>query len=85
VTTSTTPTTELIFEAMESRAWDRDELARRMRVPRSVLDSILSGHRPINAPVARLLVAAFGERTPEFWTNHYDNYQADLKAGKRAS
>ena len=83
--TSTTPTAELIFEKMEARAFDRDELARRMRTPRPVVDQILSGHRPINPPVARALVSAFNEGTPEFWIKHYANYQADLKAGKRAS
>ena len=63
-----TPGRILVDEFLEPLGISQAELARRTGIPRSSLNEIIRGKRPINAETALALGIVF-RMTPQFWLN----------------
>ena len=69
----TTPGRMLLEEFLEPNGLSQSELARRTGIPRTTVNEIIKGKRPINAETA-LILGTFFAMDPQFWINLQSRY-----------
>ena len=73
----TTPGRLLLEEFLEPYSLSQSELARRTGLPRSTVNEIVKGKRPITAETAFVL-GTFFRMDPQFWINLQSRYDLRL-------
>ncbi len=79
-----TPGRMLQEEFLEPHALSQSELSRRTGIPRSTINEIIKGKRPITAETAFILGTFFGT-DPQFWINFQSRYDLRLVQFKHAA
>lgn len=72
-----TPGRLLLEEFLEPHGLSQSELSRRTGLPRSTVNEIVKGKRPITAETAFVLGTFFGV-DPQFWINLQSRYELRL-------
>ena len=78
-----TPGRLLMEEFLDAHQLSQSELSRRTGIPRSTINEIIKGKRPINAEIAFTLGTFFG-MDPQFWINLQTRYDLRLVQFGRA-
>lgn len=78
-----TPGRVLAEEFLAGHQLSQSELSRRTGIPRSTVNEIIKGKRPINAEIAFTLGTFFGI-DPQFWINLQSRYDLRCVQIKRA-
>ena len=78
-----TPGRLLKEEFLDAHQLSQSELSRRTGIPRSTINEIIKGKRPINAEIAFTL-GTFFNMDPQFWINLQSRYDLRLVQFQRA-
>jgi addiction module HigA family antidote len=78
-----TPGRLLKEEFLDAHQLSQSELSRRTGIPRSTINEIIKGKRPINAEIAFTL-GTFFSMDPQFWINLQSRYDLRLVQFHRA-